>query len=65
MKFSVSITARMVVEAEDAVDADCKCFDYVADMFELTQVNGEFMITKVEDGNFFEQENKEHNEIHS
>jgi hypothetical protein len=65
MKFSVSITARIVLDAEDAADADTKCFGYMADMFELTQVNGEFMITKVEDGNFFEQENKEHDEIHS
>jgi hypothetical protein len=58
MKFSVQITARMVVEAEDAVDADCKCFDYVADMFELNQVEtGEFRITKVEEASLYiEQE---------
>ena len=48
----------MVVEAEDAGDADCKCFDYVADMFELNQVEiGEFRITKVEEASLYiEQE---------
>jgi hypothetical protein len=58
MKFSVQITARMVIEAEDADDADCKCFGYVVDMFDLNQVEtGEFMITKVEDASLYiEQE---------
>ena len=48
----------MVIEAEDADDADCKCFGYVVDMFDLNQVEtGEFMITKVEDASLYiEQE---------
>ena len=49
----------MVVEAEDADDADCKCFDYVADMFDLNQVEeGEFRITKVEEASLYIEQGK-------